>query len=65
MLIKEAADKAGFNDPTAFTRWFAKECGLPPSAFRSGFSPPGQANVRFGKEMSGFAKPTASHLPPG
>jgi AraC family transcriptional regulator len=28
MFVKEAADKAGFDSPAAFTRWFVKECGL-------------------------------------
>jgi AraC-like DNA-binding protein len=52
MFVKETADQAGFHDPTAFTRWFVKECGVAPSAFRSAFPPPAskcplwQGNVR-------------------
>jgi AraC-like DNA-binding protein len=38
MLVKEAAAKAGFNNPADFTRLFIRHYGVPPSAFRSGFA---------------------------
>ena len=37
-LVKEAAGPAGFKDPAHFSRSFARQYGVPPTAFRSAFA---------------------------